>query len=477
MGEGSTHRSRSIDGADDVTQALTVLHVNTSDRGGGAEMVATMLQKGERGRGLNSRLAVGWTDSRDSQVAHVDNDSYRSDWARTWISIVRRITDTGPGLPLSGRPGAISLAVGEPLRFMSKVRGWEDFNHPATSHLMSILERPPDLIHLHNLHGSYFDLRELAPLSNRVPVAITMHDQWLFTGHCAYTFDCQRWEIGCGSCPYLKTYPAIFRDRSAQNLARKRNVYARSRLFVSAPTEWLLRQAERSVLSEGIAESRLIRNGIDLSVFKPGDRFAARQRLGLPTDVPVVVFIANKARDNPFKDWRTAEEAIRVVGERTGILAVCVGSPGETDRYGSTEIRYVPHQEPEVIADCYRAADLYLHSARADNSPLTVLEAQACGVPVVASAVGGIPEIVRPLMLDGQPVTDVPHFTPEHATGVLARMGDATSFADAMSLLLSSPDLGSHLGFNAARWVKEHFDFERYLDDTIDWYHMILSLK
>ena len=52
-----------------------------------------------------------------------------------------------------------------------------------------------------------------------MPVALTLHDEWLLTGHCAYTLGCERWRIGCGRCPDLTIYPAIRRDSTAENFA------------------------------------------------------------------------------------------------------------------------------------------------------------------------------------------------------------------------------------------------------------------
>ena len=77
----------------------------------------------------------------------------------------------------------------------------------------------------HVLH----DLRQLAPLSHRLPVAMTLHDEWTFTGHCAYALHGDRWRDGCGSCPDLGVYPAIPRDGTRANLRAKASIYERSR--------------------------------------------------------------------------------------------------------------------------------------------------------------------------------------------------------------------------------------------------------
>jgi hypothetical protein len=59
-----------------------------------------------------------------------------------------------------------------------------------------------DVLHFHNLHGGYFNYLFLPYLTRNKPAVYTLHDMWGFTGHCSYSFDCNRWQKGCGSCPY-----------------------------------------------------------------------------------------------------------------------------------------------------------------------------------------------------------------------------------------------------------------------------------
>ncbi len=84
---------------------------------------------------------------------------------------------------------------------LDTLRGREDFRFPASHRVLELPPRPPDVLHLHNLHGGYFDLRVLPELSARQPTVVTMHDEWLYTGHCAYTLDSERWLDGVRIVP------------------------------------------------------------------------------------------------------------------------------------------------------------------------------------------------------------------------------------------------------------------------------------
>jgi glycosyltransferase involved in cell wall biosynthesis len=110
-------------------------------------------------------------------------------------------------------------------------------------------------------------------------------------------------------------------------------------------------------------------------------------------------------------------------------------------------------QDPARVAEHYRAADVYVHAARADTFPTTVLEALACGTPVVASSVGGIPEQVRSLRaVEARPamcVAAAAHDIAE-ATGFLVPPADAAAMADAVRVLLAQPAIRARLSENAA---------------------------
>ena len=151
--------------------------------------------------------------------------------------------------------------------------------------------RAADVVQLHNLHGSYFSFTALPILSGRRPVVWLLHDQWAMTGHVAYSFDCERWRTGCGSCPYLADYPRLGRDTTALLWRLKRFVYARSQLTLVAPSRWLFDLVQASPLLRRFPV-RHIPNGIDTGQFAPGSRDAARRRLNLPRDRRIVFFAA-----------------------------------------------------------------------------------------------------------------------------------------------------------------------------------------
>jgi D-inositol-3-phosphate glycosyltransferase len=182
---------------------------------------------------------------------------------------------------------------------------------------------------------------------------------------------------------------------------------------------------------------KTVNPGVDLSVFRPGSVFEARRRLGLPADAVVLVFAG---RIQPLKGpdvvLHAAASLLRSSPSLASRLVVVfiggpsgseVGAPGRLDGLAAQlGIEGCVRQEPPCpqreLADWYRAATLVLVPSHSESFGLVALEAQACGTPVVAAAVGGLRTVVR----DG-------------FSGVLVEGHDPVSYARAVSSLVASP--------------------------------------
>lgn len=455
---------------------VRILQVSTVDIGGGAEKVAWKLFQIYRACGYGSWLAVGRKRSDDPSVRLLPNDDCRSQWARTWLAIGNMLSPLVGRVRGGGRLRNWLRWMGQLGRLYKIQRGHEDFDFPGTWRLLDLPAERPDIVHCHNLHGGYFDLRALPWLSQQVPVVLTLHDAWLLSGHCAHSLDCEHWKTGCGRCPDLTIYPAIRRDATAYNWRRKRDIFGRSRLYVITPSHWLMQKVEQSMLAPAVVKARVIPNGVDLSVFRPTDRRADRAALSIPQDAKVFLFAAAGIRRSIWKDYQTMRATIALVAERLhgqGVLFIALGEDALAERIGQTEVRFVPYQKNlETVARYYQAVDGYMHAARADTFPNTVSEALACGTPVVATAVGGIPEQVKSLPVTG---CDLSSYHPSEATGILVPPRDAQAMAMAIEQLLNDEELRQQLGENAARDARSRFSLDQQVEAYLDWYQEIIE--
>lgn len=460
---------------------LRVLQVSISDGGGGAEKVAWNLHRGYKESGVSSWMAVGFSRTQAPEVIVLPNDTLGSRWESLCIGIEKTLS------PFPGKRRGVGRLrnwlhrIKRAIRLWEAYRGHEDFNFPGTGKLLDLLPARPHVVHCHNLHGGYFDLRELPWLSRQVPTILTLHDSWLLSGHCAHSFDCERWKTGCGECPDLSIYPAIRRDATAYNWQRKQGIYARSHLYVSTPSRWLMQKVEQSMLAPSVVEARVIPHGVDLSVFHPQDKQAVRTALDIPQNAKVLLFTAHGIRRNIWKDYQTMQAAVAQVAERLHgqrVIFIALGEEAQEERIGQAEVHFIPYQQaPEVVARYYQVADVYVHAARAEAWGLTITEALACGTPVIATAVGGIPEQIKGLGIPSSDfrVLNLNQYGPDEATGVLVPSGDAEAMASCMEHLLTDESLRCRLGRNACKDACQRFDLRRQVKDFLEWYRDILQ--
>jgi glycosyltransferase involved in cell wall biosynthesis len=447
--------------------SLSILQVSSSDVRGGAQRVAWNLFEAYRERGCESYLAVGYKRSSDPNVLPISHQQAATGWSSFCWGLHSRVQQ----LDGNGRISRIARTLAIPHVLRDTLRGIEDFHFPGTCNVLNLPPLSPDILHCHNLHIGYFDLRALPRLSQQVPTILTLHDAWLLSGHCAHSFSCERWRIGCGECPDLSIYPAVRRDATAFNWERKRQIFSKSRLYVAAPSRWLMDKAAQSILDLAIVERRIIPNGADLNLFHPANKKSVREELKIELDRQVLLFVANGFRGNEWKNFGMLKSALSEIAVRSRdrkLLLIALGESGAAQAVEQTEIRFVPYLDsPERVALYYQAADVYVHAAKIDTFPNTVIEALACGTPVVATAVGGIPEQVKGLKDGNDPINT---YQADEATGLLVPPNDPEAFAFAIERLLRDESLRKRLGHNAANDARRRFDLKIQVEEYLKWY-------
>ena len=397
---------------------------------------------------------------------------FRSTWARACLALGRRLAAPGEE---DSRFAKLASWIAEPNRRRRIRRGFQDFQYPGTVPVISKSVRAgPTILHLHNLHGGYFDLRALPELCKLAPLVLTLHDQWVFTGHCAHSFDCDRWRIGCGECPDLTIYPAIPRDRTAENFALKEEVFSRTRLHLAAPCTWLMNKAKESLLAPAMEETRVIPNGVNTTVFRPGSKAKERARLKLPPEYQIVLCAGHVARSH-WTNRGLLRSTIRYLAQESqdncALLFLGSDRNSQEEMDGIKVIHRQYERDVSRLAAYYRASDVYFHPARTDTFPTAILESLACGIPPVATDVGGIPEQVTSLWASRNASVSLP----SSATGILVDGEDATDAGRAIAFLLRHDTLRARLADNGANRAASQFSIALQAERYLDWYQEILS--
>lgn len=320
---------------------------------------------------------------------------------------------------------------------------------------------PGDVVNLHWI-TSFVDYQSVVPLlCERGKVVWTLHDLNPFTGGCHYNYGCSRFVNNCGACPVLGSQQET--DWSRQIWTRKAQALqcvARERLVVVTPSHWLGDLAGRSSLM-GRFEITVIPNGVDTTVFTVADRLSAKKALGLPEDRVTVLFVADLLSAN-IKGLDLLKDALLRANARCPLAVCCVGGGSVPDELGSR----IPHhhfgrvESESLMAMIYRAADIFAIASRQDNLPNTVMEAMACGIPVVGFRVGGIPEMVS----DGE-------------TGFLVAPEDVQGLADAIVKLGGEASLRAQMSALARKRAVEKFDLQIQARQYAALYERILGKR
>lgn len=266
--------------------------------------------------------------------------------------------------------------------------------------LKKACEFRPDIISLHNTHGGYFKTSLIKGLSKIAPVVWTLHDMWAFTANAAHTFGDESWKEMKAGEGEKKIYPHVGMGKGRRLLKRKKRIYNQSDVHLVAPSRWLYGLASEAPVFKG-KPIRHIFHGLDLEVFKPRDKRACREALGLPLDGKVVMFSC--VDDLTGGAWKGGPLLLDILREldracQEDVQAMVLGK-GNLDGLGELKHVKVHHmgyiRGEGLIPVLYAAADLLIYPTRADNLSLVLMESIACGTPCITFAIGGNSDIIE----------------------------------------------------------------------------------
>jgi len=338
---------------------MKVLHVSTFDRINGASIAAYRLHRALIEAGVDSAMWVQNKVSSDPTVFGPRPGLHRF-WnrCRPWLD----------RLPL-----ALAGAFGDYL----VSAGWLPRLDTGP-----MKRGQPDVIHLHWVQGGFVPVGLLRDWRH-LPIFWTFHDEWAFSGLRHYR------------SAESEAAPGLLNKWDSRAKKKKAGIYAKASPVGVAPSNWMRDQAMASDVWMG-CETHVLPNPIDTEVFRPRDMAAARERLGLPQDLPLVLFGAEAGASDPRKGFDLLREACRInsgKGVRFGVVFFGNGSHRELGDVPCFSLGWIGSDEDLVNA--YTAVDLVALPSRIDNLPNTGVEAIACGRPVVSFSVGGVPDIVE----------------------------------------------------------------------------------
>lgn len=348
---------------------MKVVHINYSDSEGGAAIAAYRHHEAMLQAGIDSKMLVVNKKTNDPNIYKIKKNRFLLIW-----KIINKI-------------------IMKYYQFFA-VWSWNHFGNDITNnqHIKNA-----DVIILHWINHYTLSVSAIEKLlKTGKPIFWFMHDMWPITGGCHHSFECEKYTTICGNCPLTHNRKGnkIKKDISFwQHNEKLRKLSNYQNLKILTPSQWL----KKKVMKSGVFHNNevyVVRNILDTNKFTIRDKKEARLRLNLPLDKKLILFGADSVT-SPYKGFDMLLKALEnpIPNTECVIYGTCDSS---TERkIGSKVIQIGRISDINKMIDLYNACDVFVSPSKADNYPNVIIEAKACGLPIVSTYVGGIPEMIE----------------------------------------------------------------------------------
>lgn len=389
---------------------MKVLHLSSFDDGSGAGRAAFRLHEALLESGVESSMWVDVKTTSDQRVVA----------PRAFLSNSRR---------------AARIAVEQVSAVAAGQRGRQMSSMARFGGLLAkrINGSDADVVDMHWTGFGFMTIEEIGKITK--PMVWTLHDMWAFLGADHYASDQSdgRWRLGYPKVNRKTTDARFDLDRWAW--LRKQRSWTKSHEIVT-PSTWLGDCVKTSALLSQWPVT-VIPNPLNLERYQPRSSVVARELLGLPQEVPLILFGAMSVTDGDRKGWDLLKQALpHVVKEIPDVELLILGdNPASGNPLADMpRAHWIGQLKDDVsLSLAYSAASVTVVPSRMDNLPQSGTEAQACGCPVVAFNVSGLNDVIS-----------------DAKTGFLAEPFDPVDLARKITLILGNPSLRESMS-HAAR--------------------------
>ncbi len=417
---------------------MNVLMINTREARGGAAQVAWQLSEKLRARGHSVSMAVRSKDKNQSKTLVFPG---KPDLWRKSSNLSKKV---------------LSRDIPSAIWNLWQLKRDNDLEGFGSEWLLTRKEYlEADLVHVHNLHGHYFDLKLLTKIAKEKPIVWTLHDMWPITAYCTHSSSRKADADGFFVCQELDS-PRISLPKGQILKTIKKNVYQDTRMTIVSPSRWLANLVTKSVLSD--KQLIVIPNGINLDLFKPGKSKAQlKRKLGIDEKVFLAMFVADMRSPNYIKGADIVEEVIKY-GEKVENLQFLIVGKNRKENSNGRVVTMKYMDDSKDLSELYGAADVLLMTSRAENCPLVVLEAMASGTPVMGFGVGGVPELIK-----------------HNETGWVVQNVSAKDMWHQLLQLISKREMLVRVGKDARESVLAQYDLQDMVSEYERLYQEVLS--
>lgn len=347
---------------------MKIVHVNRSDKNGGAAIAAYRLHKALLEAGVESLMLVDDKCSDDDSVIGPNSK------AKRFYSMVKPSIDQ---LLLKFYPRKTKTLYSSawlPTDFSKRINALN-----------------PDIVHLHWIGGGMTSIRGISKI--KAPVVWSLHDMWAFTGGEHYDEEQKHYMEQCGCSRVLGS--GFKYDLSYWQWKAKKRAYAKiKQLIPLGLSSWMYDSSRKSSLFRD-RKNRCLPNLIDSDVYKPISKNLARSAFNLPENKKLILFGAMNATSDPRKGFDYLNQALESLDKEYELVIF-----GASRASGSSNFRQKTHYMGKLNDDVslmllYNCADVMVVPSIQENLSNAIIESLSCGTPVVGFDIGGNTDMIE----------------------------------------------------------------------------------
>lgn len=273
----------------------------------------------------------------------------------------------------------------------------------STNRLISIIKREkPDVVHLQCINGNFVNIYRLVKWLkiNKIKTVLTLHAEFMYTGGCSHSIDCNKWTIngGCVNCSYPQWQTetkSLFFNRSGSMWKRMKKAFDGfdERLVVTSVSPWLMERAKKSIILSNKKHMTVL-NGVDVDIFHPYDENEIiKSDMGLSGKK--IIFHATPSFDLNPQHPKGGYYVVQVAEalKNDNVFVVVAGSYNHDIEVPSNVVLLGKITDPVELAKLYSMADITLLTSIRETFSMVTAESLCCGTPVVGFKAGAPEQI------------------------------------------------------------------------------------
>jgi glycosyltransferase involved in cell wall biosynthesis len=312
-----------------------------------------------------------------------------------------------------------------------------------------------DIIHLHLVHNTPFDINYLPLITRLKPTLITLHDPFFLGGHCIHHFNCEKWKTHCADCRFLNIpFEMKYDDTALKFLLLKTTI---NNSFISAivASDWMFKKVEQSPIWEKKNIYKLP-FGINQNIFKRADKITAKNNLDIPSNNIVLMF---RCDSQGYKGMDIILYSLKHILNKENITLITVATEGMLPElknlYDVKEYGWIT--DDVFLAQLYQASDIYLMPSIQESFGLMAVEAMSCGKMVLATKGTALESIIN------------------HPDCGIVVEHDANTYLKELQRLLDNADEIRQRGEKCYDFAKKKYSETSFYEGLADIYNNVLQ--